>query len=99
MDRRIKALPVTLLAAALLIATSARAGDPDTTLAAVADVLFDMGIENASFKARHDGHLDIEFGPSLPDEQYAAAIARLKAHPDIPGLLAGRGGRDYCPVP
>jgi hypothetical protein len=58
-----------------------------------------MDIENASFKVRHDGYVDILFGKSLSDEQYRAAIERLKAEPAIPGILAGRGSQDYCPIP
>ena len=86
----------------LLIAVAswtAQAADPQRAEAAVADVLFNLDIENASFKVRHDGYVDILFGPALPDAGYQAAIAALKAHPDIPGILAGRGSSDFCPLP
>ena len=66
---------------------------------ATADILFDMDIENASFKINHDGYVDISFGKSLSQEQYLAAVKRLKNNPAIPGVLAGRGSSDYCPVP
>lgn len=87
----------TLLLA--LASLTAMAADPQRADAATADVLFNLDIENASYKVRHDGYVDIQFGPALPDDRYQAAIAALKAHPDIPGILAGRGSSDFCPLP
>jgi len=86
----------TVLAAASCISLAA---DPQSAEAATADVLFNLDIENASYKVRHDGYVDISFGPRLPETDYQAAITALKAHPDIPGILAGRGSADYCPLP
>lgn len=75
------------------------AADPQAAFTATGDILFDLEIENASFKVRSDGYVDILFGPSLPDAAMDEAMAKLKAHPDIPGILAGRGGQDFCPTP
>jgi len=97
MHLRTALLLSTLLALTLL--RPALAGAPGAALAATADVLFELDIDNASYKARDDGYVDILFGPSLSDARYREALARLRAHPDIPGILAGRGGQDYCPTP
>ena len=75
------------------------AGPSEAALAATADVLFELDIENASYKARSDGYIDILFGPGLAEDRYLEAITRLKAQPDIPGILAGRAASDYCPLP
>lgn len=86
-----------LLIPLLLAAPPLMAADPARADAATADVLFDLDIENASYKVRHDGYVDILFGPSLSEQQYQQALQSLKAHPDIPGVLAGRGSADFCP--
>jgi hypothetical protein len=90
-----------MLAAGLLLATSRPllAGSPAAAEAAAAAVLFELDIENASYKVRRDGHLDILFGPSVPAERYRQALDALHAHPDISGVLAGRGSADFCPSP
>lgn len=78
---------------------TASASDPQAAHTATSDILFELEIENVSFKVRHDGYVDILFGPSLPDKTMGEAVSKLKSHPDIPGILAGRGGQDFCPTP
>ncbi len=89
-----------LLLAALLtliLSNTAQAGANESE-AAVARILFDADMENASYSIRRDGFVDILFGPSVSDTEYAKLLDQLKTHPDIPGVLPGRGAGDYCPI-
>ena len=65
---------------------------------AVTSILFEEDMQNASYALRANGFVDILFGPSVPDADYARILDKLKSHPDIPGVLAGKGKSDYCPV-
>jgi hypothetical protein len=65
---------------------------------ALTAILFDENMENVSYNLRGDGFVDILFGPSVSDETYSHILNRLKTHPDIPGVLAGKGKGDFCPV-
>jgi hypothetical protein len=98
MNTAIKGGAITLCLLSTL-AGAAFGNDREAAADAAADVLFDLDIENVSFKVRHDGYVDLVFGPGLPESRYRAAIRALKAHPQIPGILAGRGTSDLCPVP
>ncbi len=65
---------------------------------AVTGILFEEDMQNVTYSLRQDGFVDILFGPSVPDSDYARILKKLKNHPDIPGVLAGKGISDYCPV-
>jgi hypothetical protein len=65
---------------------------------AVSNLLFDEGMENASFKVRSDGFVDILFGSAVSDADYSRLLEKLRAHPDIKGVLAGKSTRNYCPI-
>lgn len=65
---------------------------------AVTGILFEEDMPNGTYSLRQDGFVDILFGPSVADSDYARILKRLKEHPDIPGVLAGKGVSDYCPV-
>lgn len=71
----------------------------DEANAALTDILFDMDLENVSYALRSDGFVDILFGAAVPEPAYLAAVQRMRDHPDIPGVLAGRGKTNYCPLP
>lgn len=66
---------------------------------AVTNILFDEKMENASYAFRGDGFVDILFGPAVPESEYIRIVELLRKHPDVPGVLAGRGKTNYCPVP
>ena len=66
--------------------------------AAVAKVLFEADMENASFKARSDGFVDILFGAAVSDETYIRLVERLRATPGIKGVLPGKSTSNYCPI-
>lgn len=66
--------------------------------AAVGRLLFDEGVENASFKVRSDGFVDILFGATVSDADYLRLLDKLRTHPDIKGVLAGKSSENYCQV-
>lgn len=62
--------------------------------AAVANILFDYDGANefASYRVNDDGFVDILFASNTPDSLYSEILNKLEKHPDIHGVLAGRGG-------
>lgn len=62
---------------------------------AVASLLFEYeGAEEfASYLIRPDGLADISFASNMPDALYSEMLAKLQKHPDINGVIAGKGGR------
>lgn len=67
------------------------------TNAAVTSVLFEYDADEfASYGVRDDGFLDITFARNTPDALYSEILNKLQNHPDIKGVLAGRGGPS-CP--
>lgn len=97
MARRIKTSRLLLFAH--LVASTSLYADGQQVMDAASEIQFDLEIENASYRVKGGNRLDILFGPSLADSKYVEAIDRLRAHPDIPYVLPGRGKQDYCPVP
>ena len=89
-----KALGAVLL---MLLALPCRAGQTEAE-AAVSNILFDSGMENASFKVRGDGFVDILVGAAVSDADYGRLLDKLRAHPDIKGVLAGKSTSNYCPI-
>lgn len=90
-----------LLAIALTAALSAQPviAGPNEAENAVTSILFDEGMENASYGFRGDGFVDILFGPAVPEDQYIRIVEKIRSHPDVPGVLAGRGKSNFCSVP
>lgn len=87
-----------LLAGWLFLAiTHSWAGQPEAEDAVTA-ILFDENMENVSYSLRGNGFVDILFGSAVPETEYIRIVEKMKAHPDIPGVLAGRGSGNYCPV-
>ena len=61
--------------------------------AAVSNILFDYDADQfASFAIRDDGFVDITFARNTPDALYSEMLGKLRAHPDIKGVLPGKGG-------
>ncbi len=89
----------TLLPAAclFLITGAAMAGQVESE-AALSKILWDEDMENVSYKVRSSGFIDITFGGAVSDQDYSRILNKLQTHPDIPGVLAGRGSTNYCPV-
>lgn len=86
-----------LVASLFMVATGALAGEAESE-AALTKILWDEEMENVSYKLRSNGFIDITFGSAVKDEDYSRILNKLQHHPDIPGVLAGRGGTNYCPV-
>lgn len=62
---------------------------------AVATILFEYenGIHSfASYKVNGKGFVDITFANNIPDKLYSEILQQLEDHPDIDGVLAGKGG-------
>lgn len=61
---------------------------------AVAVTLFEYegSDEFASYRVNEDGFVDIVFARNMPDKLYAELITKLQNHPNIDGVLAGKGG-------
>ena len=63
------------------------------TSSAVASILFEYDADEfASYGIRNDGFLDITFARNTPDDLYSEILNKLQKHPDIKGVLAGKGG-------
>lgn len=75
-------------------ASSVLADDPESkTSAAVTGILFEYDADEfASYRIRDSGFLDITFARNTPDALYSEILNKLQKHPDINGVLAGRGG-------
>ena len=87
-----------LLAACLFMITGAAISGQAESEAALTKILWDEDMENVSYKLRSSGFIDITFGSAVSDQDYSRILNKLKTHPDIPGVLAGRGNTNYCPV-
>lgn len=92
-----KALLLFLFSLASCLISLSWAGQLEAE-AAVSNLLFDEGMENASFKVRADGFVDILFGAAVSDTDYVRLLDKLRAHPDIKGVLAGKSSGNYCPI-
>lgn len=55
-------------------------------------------MENASYKVRSDGFVDFLFGAAVSDADYSRLLDKLRSHPDIKGVLAGKSTSNYCPI-
>ncbi len=89
---------VIVMFVSLLVALPAFAGQAESE-DAVTNILFEESMENVSYSFRSDGFVDIWFGPAVPEKDYSRIVERLRKHPDIPGVLAGRGSKNYCSIP
>ena len=90
-----KAAPLFLVLALLLGGSSALASESDAKAGeAVANIIFDYDGSNefVSYHVRPDGFVDAVFARNTPEPLYTEVVEKLRAHPDIRGVLAGRGG-------
>lgn len=77
-----------------LISGAVMAADPESkSTDAVTAILFDHEAEEfATYKISHKGNVDITFASNTPDLIYSVILNKLLHHPDIPEVLAGKGG-------
>lgn len=60
---------------------------------AVTAILFEHEAETfSSYKISEKGFVDITFARNTPDLTYSVILNKLRHHPDISGVLAGKGG-------
>lgn len=88
-------LAAMVAAVALQICVPAAAeGDPlSKATSAVTEVIFDYNAEEfVTYNVRDNGYLDITFARNTPDPVYNEMLEKLRKHPDIKGVLAGKGG-------
>lgn len=81
----------------LMLATvPARAGNDVESKAgeAVANIIFEYDGSNEflSYHVRPDGFVDAVFASNTPETLYTEIVEKLRANPNIKGVLAGRGG-------
>ena len=78
------------------VALAQEAGSKDAetkAAAAVAGILFDADADEfTSYRINEKGFVDITFARNTPDSIYSSLLQKLNNHPDIDGVLAGRGG-------
>jgi len=73
---------------------AALAADAETKATdAVTAILFEnQADEFATYRINDKGEVDIVFARNTPDLTYSMILNKLKHHPDIPSVLAGKGG-------
>jgi len=60
---------------------------------AVSGILFDYdGDKFATYVVKDSGYVDITFASNTPDPLYGEILNKLRSHPDIKGVLPGKGG-------
>jgi hypothetical protein len=89
---------LSIMLVTLLFALPAFAGQPESENA-VTNILFDENMENVFYSFRDNGFVDIWFGPAVPEKDYIRVVERMRNDPNIPGVLAGRGSKNYCAIP
>lgn len=89
---------IVAITLAMLCVQPAFAG-ADEAENAVTGILFDANMENVSYSIRKGGFVDILFGVAVPEDEYIRIVEQIRKHPDVPGVLAGRGTGNYCRVP
>lgn len=58
---------------------------------AVVDILFDANADDfTTYRVTERGFVDVNFASNTPDKIYSELLAKLKSHPDIKGVLAGK---------
>jgi len=85
---------VAMILLTLALVTPVSADKLQKADSAVANILFDYdgAQEFASYRVDENGFVDIVFARNMPDKLYSEILARLQNHPDIDGVLAGKGG-------
>lgn len=99
-----KAALILSIASCLLISIPELAQSEDTPRfkadTAVANILwdYDNSEQFATWKVNRKGFVDIIFANNIPSELYVEILNKLRKHPDIDGVLAGKGGPSCSPT-
>jgi YbbR domain-containing protein len=66
---------------------------------ALTEILFDHGLdEKSSFEVKKDGFVNLRIQGLVALKTYTKAIKALRAHKDIKGVHAKKGGVEVCPL-
>lgn len=89
-----KVLAILWITVPMLILTPVLAGDKlSIANAAVANILFEYdGDEFVTYTVADNGFVEMSFASNTPETLYSEIIGKLKANPDIKGVLAGKTG-------
>ncbi len=61
---------------------------------AVTAILFEAEADEfTAYQIDRRGFVELTFASNVPDGIYADIVQKMKSHPDIKGVLAGKGGR------
>jgi len=87
-------LAVLLMTCGIADVSPALAEDtPSETSAAVTSILFEYNADEfVSYGIQDNGFLEITFASNTPEALYNEILNKLQKHPDINGVLAGKGG-------
>lgn len=66
---------------------------------AVSEVLWDYddSFEYVQYSVSDSGHVDMTFASNTPDALYQGIVAKIRQHPGVDSVLAGKGGK-ACPL-
>jgi hypothetical protein len=84
--------PQSLVFAALLAMAAPLPALSDAKLAAeqaLTEILFDLSIDDATYVVHDDGHIEVDLGPGVSDQQFENAMARMAANKAINSVLQG----------
>lgn len=86
---------ISALLSILIFANTALADtQADKADYAVGNILFEYEIpdgDGASYVIEDNGFVNIQFAENIPDDMYEEVLTALKSHPDINGVLSGKG--------
>ena len=56
---------------------------------ALTEILFDLGIDAATYVVHDDGHIEVDLGAGVSDQQFELAMSRMAANKAINSVLQG----------
>jgi len=93
-SKYLKILMVFIISISFGVISPAFANDAESRATdALTSILFDHEAESfTTYKISNKGFVDITFANNTPDLIYSLILNKSLRHPDIKGVLAGRGG-------
>ncbi|RMG34411.1 MAG: hypothetical protein D6720_09350 [Gammaproteobacteria bacterium] len=84
---------IPIIAFAWLIPNAAMA-DGAAAEDAVSEILWDYedSFEYVQYRITDSGHVDMTFASNTPEALYQEIVAKVRQHPDVDSVLAGRDG-------
>jgi len=93
-SKYLKILMVFIISISFGVINPAFANDAESRATdALTSIIFDNDAESfTTYRISNKGFVDIIFAINTPDLTYSLLLNKLQRHPDIKGVLAGRGG-------